>query len=170
MNDKKKMVLVAALGLNREIGANGSMPWRLKSDMKRFRQLTTGHSVIMGRVTFISILEALRKPLPNRQNIVVTRGDFSYPGVTVAHSIEEAVQLAEMPGEVICAGGGQIYELAMPLADEMWLTHVEGAFPEADTFFPMWMGQHEGWLVSEEERVRSEKDSHDTVFRKWRKP
>ena len=166
MDGKRDLVLIAALGLNREIGVKGGMPWRIPSDMKRFRLLTRGHSVIMGRLTFVSILEALRKPLPKRQNIVITRGDFSYPGVTVARSMQEAVELAELPGEVFVAGGGQIYELALPLAAEMWLTHVTGYFPEADTFLPNWH-VNSGWLVEDKEQKKEPKDSHETVFRIW---
>jgi dihydrofolate reductase len=167
MEERRKIVMIAAIGLRREIGASGKMPWRIPSDMKRFRELTRGHSVIMGRTTFISVLEAIRKPLPGRQNIIMSRAGFSYPGVTVASSLEDAVDKAEMPGPVFVAGGGQIYALALPLADEMWLTTVHGYFPESDVYFPPCHEYH--WLTAENKQEHDERDSHATTFRIWRK-
>lgn len=132
-----RISLVAAVARNGVIGADNAMPWRLSSDFRRFKALTLGKPVVMGRKTFASI----GRPLPERTNIVVTRdAGFSRDGVLTASSFEEALRLAgeglpEDAGEVMVIGGGEIYRLAMPLADRLYVTHVE-ASPEGDTYFP----------------------------------
>ena len=127
--------VIAALSENRVIGRDNRLPWRLSVDLKRFRKLTTGHPIILGRRTFDSI----GKPLPNRTNIVITRQtEWAHPGVQVAHSLGEAIEIArgfEGSDEVFVIGGAEIYLQALPLCGRIYLTvihsHVEG-----DAFFP----------------------------------
>lgn len=127
--------MIAAIGKNRELGKGNDLLWRIPEDLKRFRSLTKGHPIIMGRKTY----ESIGRPLPERTNIVVTRDkDWSAEGVLPVASIDEAIQLAKIkPGndEIFIIGGGQIYELGLPFADRLYLTLIED-FKDADSFFP----------------------------------
>lgn len=134
------LVLVAAVAENGVIGSENRLIWRLKSDLKRFRQLTMGCPIIMGRKTFLSI----GKPLPGRRTIVLTRDtSFAAEGVEVAHSVEAAAARSQEVGAemaapaVIIGGGTQIYRQMLPLADRLEITWVE-AQPEGDAVFPDW--------------------------------
>ncbi len=131
--------VVAALARNRVIGREGGLPWQLPGDLRRFKSLTLGHPVIMGRKTCESIRSALGGPLPGRTNIVVSRkADFAAPGCEVAPSIAAALELAALkPGGEHCfvIGGGEIYRLALPLATRLELTEID-ADVEGDTYFP----------------------------------
>jgi dihydrofolate reductase len=126
-----RISIIAALARNRTIGRGNAMPWRLPEDLKRFKRLTMGHAVIMGRKTF----ESIGTPLTGRNNIVITRsGDWSQAGCVVVNSLEAA--LAAIPGtEGFVIGGAQIYALAMPLARRLYLTEIDRDF-EGDAFFP----------------------------------
>lgn len=126
-----EIALIAALARNRAIGLSGRMPWHLPEDLRRFKQLTMGHAIIMGRKTF----ESIGRPLPGRDNLIVSRQPTDTPGCQVFGSLERA--LASRAGErvVFVIGGGEIYALAMPLARRMYLTHIDAEFP-GDTFFP----------------------------------
>jgi dihydrofolate reductase len=127
--------LIVAMSQNRVIGQEGKLPWYLPADLKRFRQLTTGHSVIMGRKTFQSILARLGKPLPDRKNIILTRNhDFSAPGCLLVTSLNEALQAAEGE-EVFVIGGAQIYDLALPQVQRLYLTLLQTDL-KGDTYFP----------------------------------
>lgn len=133
-----EVVLVAAVAENGVIGASGAMPWRLKSDMARFKALTSGKPVVMGRKTFISI----GRPLPGRTNIVVTRDTgFRADGVMVTHSIEDAIAIAtgdalrRFATEIAVIGGAEIYAQWMDRADRLEITEVH-ARPDGDTRFP----------------------------------
>jgi dihydrofolate reductase len=140
-----KIALVAAVAENGVIGREGGLPWRLPEDLKFFKRLTTGHTVIMGRRTW----DELGKPLPNRRNIVVTRNrSREFPGAERAASLAEALALASGDDQVFIIGGGEIYRQALPLADRMYLTHVH-AVVEGDTFFPEW--DRHAWRVVEEQ-------------------
>jgi dihydrofolate reductase len=135
---KPRVAIVVAIGKNREIGLNGKLLWHISEDMKRFKTLTLGHPVVMGRKTFESILAILGKPLPGRTNIVVTRDtNWSHEGVLVFHSLEGALAKArELDSEEIHVGGGaELYAQALPFVDRLYLTLIDGA-AEADTFFP----------------------------------
>lgn len=126
-----RVTLIAAMAANRTIGLDNRLPWRLPHDQRRFKRLTLGHDVVMGRKTFDSI----RKPLPGRRNLVVTRQeDWSAPGVVVVHSVDEALEKA-CGDEVFVVGGAEIYRQALPRADRIQLTLIDRAFP-GDTFFP----------------------------------
>lgn len=128
-----KISLIAAIASeNRALGKNNRLIYYIPEDLKRFKQITSGHPIIMGRKTF----ESIGQPLPNRKNIVVTHDkDYFAEGITVVHSVEEALKEAEGTDEVFIIGGGQIYQEAIKLADKLYLTVIEGN-PEADTFFP----------------------------------
>jgi dihydrofolate reductase len=128
------LCLIAAVGKQGEIGKGGALPWRLPEDLKRFKAITTGHSVIMGRKTF----ESIGRALPNRRNIVVTRSSPSLPaGVERATSIEAAIALArETDPEPMVIGGGEIYAATIGEATRLEITEVEEDVPGADAFFP----------------------------------
>lgn len=133
-----RIALIWAMASNRVIGRDNKLPWYLPNDLKYFKQVTTGKPVIMGRKTYDSI----GRPLPNRTNIVVTRdAGFQAEGVKVVHSLDDAIELAEAEclvggsEEVIVMGGAQIYELALPRADRLYVTLVH-AEVEGDAHFP----------------------------------
>lgn len=115
---------------NRVIGVGGKMPWHLPDDLKRFRRLTNGGTVVMGRKTF----ESIGRALPGRRNIVVThRPDFDAPGCEVVASLDDALR-----EDAFVIGGGEIYAQALPRADRMELTLVDVRLPDGDTYFPAW--------------------------------
>lgn len=127
------MTLVAAMARNRAIGLRGAMPWHLPAELAHFKLTTMGKSVVMGRKTW----QTIGRPLPGRQNIVVTRDrDLEVHGCDLAFSLEEAVEIAESV-EVMIIGGGSLYEQALPRAVRMVLTHIE-CEADADTWFPRW--------------------------------
>ena len=141
--EKPKICIVVAIGRHRELGMDGKLLWHIPDDLKRFKSLTKGHPVIMGRKTFESIVGYLGKPLPERPNIVVTRDtNFAYEGVIVTHSIEEAIEKASAldEREIHIGGGAQIYEEVLPMVDKLYLTIIDGE-KEADTFFPPYEDQ-----------------------------
>jgi dihydrofolate reductase len=143
--------LVAAVARGGVIGRDGGIPWRLAEDMQRFRSLTMGHPVVMGRRTWESLPDQFR-PLPGRGNVVVTRTpDWSAQGADRAGSIEEALNLLESESRVFVIGGGEIYAAALPFADELVLTEIDAEI-EGDTTFPSWdHGEFEE--VERDERV-----------------
>jgi dihydrofolate reductase len=131
-----KISLVVAIGKNYAIGNNGDLLWHLPKDMKRFKEITWGHYVLMGRKTYESIPEKYR-PLPGRPNIVITNSNKKFEGCITAKSLSEAIELAKQNGEseLMVIGGGKIYEQTLATADKIYLTIVQHDF-EADTFFP----------------------------------
>ncbi|WP_426745237.1 dihydrofolate reductase [Myxococcus faecalis] len=142
-----KLSAIVALASNRVIGANNQLPWRLPADLARFKRLTMGHTLVMGRKTYDSI----GRPLPGRTFIVVTRQkDFAPSGVTVAHSVEEALQQAEARGddEVFIAGGADLYAQTMDRIQRLYLTRIARDYP-GDTFFPE--VDLSGWRLIEED-------------------
>jgi dihydrofolate reductase len=153
--------IVVAQARNRVIGKSSDLPWYLPADLKHFKDLTTGHAVIMGRKTHDSIFARLGKPLPNRANIVVThQEDFAPKGVIVAHSVEEALGLAE--GEVFIIGGAQIYEQALPYVDSIYLTQIEADI-DGDTYFPE-LNSAEWTQTAQEAHVADDKNQFDYTF------
>lgn len=129
---------IVAVGLRNEIGGNGDLLWVLPKDMAHFKNTTWGHHVLMGRKSY-EALPAKYRPLPGRPNIVLSRDpDLRYDGCKNVTSIEEGIRFAEMNGEdeLMIIGGGEIYKLALPFTDRIYLTRVHGIFPEADTHFP----------------------------------
>lgn len=129
-----KVSIIVAIDRNGAIGNKGDQLFYIREDLRHFKELTLGHPIIMGRKTF----EALpRGPLPGRRNIVISRqADYRPEGVDVVASLPEALALCEGEEEVFIIGGAQIYALALPLASDLYLTDIDAAAPEADTFFP----------------------------------
>lgn len=127
-----ELILIAALAKNRVIGRDNTLPWRLPEDLKHFKATTLGHPMLMGRKTW----ESLPGLLPGRRHIVVTRqADYVAPGAEVVHSLEAGLALLVECPQVFVVGGGELYRLAMPLAQRMILTEVD-LQPEGDTTFP----------------------------------
>ncbi|WP_027880503.1 dihydrofolate reductase [Mesoflavibacter zeaxanthinifaciens] len=128
------LTMIVAAGENNEIGKDNDLIWHLRDDLKRFKSLTSGHHIIMGRKTF----ESFPKPLPNRTHIVITRqSNYKAPdGVIIVNSIEDAINIAKKDSQPFIIGGGEIYKQAMPYASKIEITRVHATFPEADTFFP----------------------------------
>lgn len=141
------IALVAAMANNRVIGKDGDMPWHLPGELQYFKEITMNKPIIMGRKTF----ESIGRPLPGRTNIVLTRNPQGLPeSVKVADSPDKALAIAEQSGhntdEAMVIGGGQIYELFMPVASRMYLTHID-LDVEGDTWFPQWSESH--WTRTE---------------------
>lgn len=126
--------LIAAMDKRRGIGRDNQLPWRLSADLKKFRELTMGHHIVVGRKTF----ESIGKPLPGRQMIIVTRNrNFNAEGCAICHSLAEAIELARSRGEseLFICGGAEIYQHSIALAERLYLTFVDAEIV-ADTFFP----------------------------------
>jgi dihydrofolate reductase len=152
-----KLSLIVALDRNFAIGRDGEMPWHLPDDLKRFKALTLGKPVLMGRKTAI----AIGRLLPGRENLVMTRGDMPpYPGQRVVHSLDEAIRIAGR-AELAVIGGGEIFTLALPRATHLYLTWVDTAVEGADAFFPRF--DEREW--KETARVEHPADAkHDHAF------
>lgn len=162
----KNLSVIAAAARNNAIGKNGQLLCHMPADMKHFKELTTGHTVIMGRVTFESLPKGA---LPNRRNIVVTRNPaFRAENTEVALSIEDALWMARNDDEAFVIGGEQIYRETLPLSTRLYLTLIDAAFPGADAFFPeinlnMWTE------VSREHHSADEKNPHPYTFVNYRR-
>lgn len=126
--------IICALTANNAIGNKGGLLYYLPADLKHFKNLTTGHTIVMGRKTFDSLPKGA---LPNRRNIVITRNTaFAAPGVEVFHSFSDALKACATDEEVYIIGGESVYAAALPLANRLCLTHIDAVPDEADTFFP----------------------------------
>lgn len=126
------IIMIAAVAENSALGKNNELVWHLPNDFKRFKSLTTGHHIIMGRKTFESFL----RPLPNRTHVVITRQkDYQPEGCIVVDSIEKAIEVCPENKTSFIIGGGEIYNLGLPFADKLEITRVHHSF-EADAFFP----------------------------------
>lgn len=124
--------IIVAVAENQAIGFDNHLLWHISEDLKRFKSLTLGHHVIMGRRTFASV----GKPLPGRVNVIVSRQEgYSVEGCSVAKSLEEAIEMAKQDSEVFIIGGGEIYQQALSIADRIYLTRVHASYP-GDVFFP----------------------------------
>jgi dihydrofolate reductase len=140
--------IIAAVAANNVIGRGNALPWRIPEDLARFKALTLGSTLVMGRKTF----ESIGRPLPGRTTLVLTRrADFAAPGVLVAHSPEEAVSSVRGPHAFV-AGGAGVYELFLPLATKLFLTRVHAEYA-GDTFFPRF--DAEDWELASAERGTS---------------
>jgi dihydrofolate reductase len=154
--------LIVAMDEEGGIGRDNQVPWRLSTDLRRFKQITIGHCIIMGRKTY----ESIHRPLPGRTSIVITRRNNlpTAPGVLCADSLEHALQTAESLGETeaFIIGGGEIFQQGLPLADQIYLTRVH-AHVQADTFFSQI--KPADWLVLEEQFVPAdEKNQYASTF------
>lgn len=155
-----RLSLIVAMTRSGVIGRAGGLPWKLSADLKRFKSLTMGHHLIMGRKTF----ESLGRVLPGRTSIVVTRQkDFQPPsGVAVVHNLKEALNLAAHDSEAFIIGGGEIFTQALDRAQRLYVTWVESHI-EGDTYLPNW--QATAWQTMETQRHSAdEKNEYDTTF------
>lgn len=131
-----QIVCISAIARDRVIGYKGEIPWYISDDLKRFKSLTLNHPIIMGRKTYDNILNLLNKPLPNRENIVLTTGNLNPDKINVAHTIQEALEIAsKFKDRVYILGGEQTYNLAMPFATNLELTEIDKEYM-GDAFFP----------------------------------
>ncbi|MDA1208856.1 MAG: type 3 dihydrofolate reductase [bacterium] len=154
--------LIVAASENNVIGRDNALPWDLPDDLKYFKEKTKGHPIIMGRKNF----ESIGRVLPGRQNIIVTRQeDWSHEGCTVVHSVGDAIGAADTSDETFVIGGGEIYNLALPMAERIYLTRVH-ARVEGDILFPELDGAN--WkLVSEKKHEKDEKNEHAFTCEIW---
>jgi dihydrofolate reductase len=154
-----RLSLIAAVSENRVIGANNTLPWHLPDDLKRFRSLTTGHAVIMGRRNY----ESIGKPLPQRKNIVLTRDPhYHASGCIVVHSLTDALAAAGDDPEVFIIGGAELYRQTLGMADRIYLTRVH-AHVSGDTFFPEFDAME--WReTSREDRPPDDRHPHPYSF------
>ncbi len=153
-----KLAIIVAIGNNRVIGINGALPWHIADDLKRFKRLTTGHAVLMGRKTY----ESIGKPLVNRRNVVITAKQI--PGVETYASVEAALTALANQEKVFVIGGGQIYAQLLEKADQLHLTFVDREI-EGDTLFPPYESlletkfrltykeEHDGFVFADYERT-----------------
>jgi dihydrofolate reductase len=156
-----KISLIAALDLSGGIGIHGKLPWRLSEDLQRFKKITMGHHLVMGRKTW----ESIRRPLAGRTLIVVTRQpDYQADGCEVVHSLQSAINFAAARGEeeLFVIGGGELFTQALPQAERMYLTQVHTSVP-ADVFFPEYdPGQWE--IIQTQDVPASKRDEHFSTF------
>lgn len=154
------MTIVVAMGSNNEIGKENQLLWHLPKDLKHFKDLTSGHPIVMGRKTY----ESIGKPLPNRTNIVVSRKkDWFEEGILIVGSLKEALKFAKKIDEnFYVLGGGNIYEQTIDLADRLEVTEVKATL-DADTFFPK-INPKVWKKVNEECHEKDEKNSYDFCF------
>ena len=139
---------IVAIDRNGAIGKQGQLLCHMPADMRHFKETTMGHSIIMGRKTFESFPKGA---LPGRQNIVITRNrNYAPEGVTVAHSIEEALVAANLPGEVFIIGGAEIYHATFPLVNTLYLTIIDHKFKDVDAYFPRI--DMRSWTITEQEQ------------------
>ncbi|MDR2775010.1 MAG: dihydrofolate reductase [Tannerella sp.] len=147
--------IIVAIAENRAIGANNGLLWKLPNDMKRFREITTGHAVVMGRKTFESLPKGA---LPNRTNIVVTKNkEALFENCKIFNNIRDAVKEYNSGEEVFIIGGASIYGQTIDLADKMYITRVHHSFENADIFFPEI--DEDKWMMTEQEDFRND-DKH----------
>ena len=151
--------IIVAIAQNGTIGDKNALLWHIKEDMRFFRTTTSGHAVVMGRKTFESLGS---RPLPKRTNIVITRADREFEGALTAHSLEEAIRMAEGDEEIFIIGGAQIYREALNVADRMYITRVMHDY-EGDTSFPE-IDFSEWQLVSEEHHDHGEEYEYPFAF------
>ena len=158
------ITIIAAAGENNELGKNNDLVWHLPDDFKRFKQLTTGHFIIMGRKTF----ESFPKPLPNRTHVVITRNtNYQNKDAIIVSSLEEAIEVCKDDSNPYIIGGGEIYKLSLPYAHKIELTRVHGTF-EADTFFPEF-SEKEWNLAKKEFHEKDEKHQYAFTYETWLK-
>ena len=155
-----KISLIVAVAEDRAIGDKGNLLWHLSSDLKRFKAITTGHTIIMGRKTYDSLPNGA---LPNRRNIVISRQLKSLKDAEVYSDIDEALKATSDEDIVYITGGGEIYKKTFPRADELHITLVHKSYPEADTYFPEW--KLTDWNILKQERIgQDEKNELDSVY------
>ncbi len=160
-----RLTIIVATGRDRVIGLDNGLPWKLPADLRRFKRLTMGHHLLMGRKTF----ESIGRPLPGRTSVVITRNRRyrAAEGVHVVHTLDEAVALAERAGEdeAFVIGGAEIYALALPRADRLLLTRVHAHF-DGDTWFPV-LDESVWALADIEEHDPDQRNPHAYAFMRY---
>lgn len=156
----KAVALVAALDSNRAIGRGNALPWHLPADLRRFKALTLGHPVLMGRRT----AESIGRALPGRRNLVLTRAHAApFEGQESVATLEAACALVSADDTLMVIGGGEVYALALPFAQRLHLTWVDTAVPDADTFFPAF--EPDAWReIAREAHAADERHAHAFAF------
>ena len=160
------ITIIAAIGKNNELGKDNDLIWHLPADLKRFKKVTTGHTIIMGRNTF----ESIGKPLPNRRSVIITRNkEYQQAGCTIVHSLEDAIQLVKEEERAFIIGGAQIYKEAMEkeIVDQLDITLVHQNF-EADVYFPE-IDTKKWQSMSKEDFSSDEKNSFGYSFLSYSK-
>ena len=160
------ITIIAAIGNNNELGKDNDLIWYLPADLKRFKKVTTGHTIVMGRKTF----ESIGKPLPNRRSVIITRNkDYLQPGCVVVHSLEEAIELIKGEEKAFIIGGAQIYKEAMEkqLVNQLDITKVHQDF-EADVYFPE-IKDSEWTEFSNETNTPDEKNKYNYSFLQYKR-
>lgn len=156
--------IIVAISENNAIGKQGGLLCHLPEDLKHFKMITTGHPVLMGERTYLSLPV---RPLPNRRNIVLTDNpDFQAEGVEIVHSIPEAQALTQGNEEFFVIGGGMVYRQFFPLADKLYITLIHNAWVDADTFFPE-IKASEWKKISEENHLADDKNPYDYTFTEY---
>ena len=158
------MNIIVAIDEHYAIGRNGDLLCHMRADLQHFKALTTGHSVVMGSKTYLSLP---RRPLPGRRNIVLTRQDAAlFEGAEVVRSIEDILALNSPANEIFVIGGGEVYRQLMPYADRLYITRIHHTWDDADTFFPMI--DESQWSVESEERHQAdEQNPYDYTFQTY---
>lgn len=162
LNNSRVITMIAAAGANNELGKDGDLVWHLPDDFKRFKALTTGHFIIMGRKTF----ESFPKPLPNRTHVILTRDkNYKTDGGIVVHDMQTALATATSDSAPFIIGGGEIYKLGLEVADRIELTRVHGSF-NVDTYFPEF--NEKKWkLISSEHHPVDDRHEYAFDFETW---
>lgn len=150
--------IIAAVARNRAIGFQNKLIYWLPNDLKRFKALTTGHTIIMGRNTFLSLPKGA---LPNRRNVVLSRTQTEFPGCDTYSSLEEALNNCTPDEDIYIIGGAAVYQQALAIADRLCLTEIDDIPEQADAFFPDYNEWKEAWR---EEHKKDEKHEHDFAF------
>jgi len=153
--------LIAAVAEDRVIGLENALPWRLPADLKRFKGLTMGHHLLMGRRTW----ESIGRSLPGRTTVVISRRDLHLPdGIRLAGSLEEAIEIARRAGdtEAFVAGGEEVFRQALPLVERIYLTRIRARLP-GDTFFPEW-NQADWTVIRQEEHSSDDENPYPYSF------
>jgi dihydrofolate reductase len=161
--------IIVATSKNNAIGINNQLPWHLPADLKYFKQLTTGHVIVMGSNTYLSI----GKPLPNRTTIVITsqqNPDWMVDGIHIAHSINEAIEKAKSLNETECfiIGGAKIYNQTIQFANKIYKTEIDINIENADAFFPT-MNMEEWKLTNQQDCLADEKNKMDYCYKTYQK-
>lgn len=150
--------IIVAVASDGAIGRANDLLWHLPADLKRFKELTTGHTILMGRKTFESLP---RGPLPNRRNIIISRSLPAQPGAEVYPTIQQALEACASDEEVFIIGGGEIYRQLLPNTEQIYLTRIQASFPDAEVFFPE-LDSTEWIEEAREVYPRDERNEYDT--------
>lgn len=158
-----QLSIISALDINHVIGFNNQLPWSLPADLLRFKRITWGKPIIMGRNTY----ESIGRPLPGRTNIILSRQQKEYPGCIVSNSLEEILDQYREEKEIFIIGGANLYEQTIAIADRLYLTIIHHAF-EGDTYFPQWK-QEEWEIIEQEECIPDNQNQFSYIFQTLKK-